>query len=228
MLGGRTGSGKTRILHALRDAYGAQVLDLEGLASHRGSSFGWIAQAEQPSTEMFGNLVAHAWRKLDPNKWVFVEDEATNVGKVSTPPVLYGAMRSAPLVVKVVLPLEARLTLLVEDYASEEAIAATKNWRERMEKSISNMERRLGGAMVKETLERHRRGDVRGVASVLLGYYDKLYDKHVANASGTGTGTGERSGDIVIAEADPESTRLDEVALARIVLDRVKAFDASN
>jgi hypothetical protein len=58
IVGGRTGSGKTRVLHHLRDHLGEQVLDLEGLANHAGSAFGWVKQQAQPPSELFQNLVA--------------------------------------------------------------------------------------------------------------------------------------------------------------------------
>ena len=100
VVGGRTGVGKTRVLHALR-AMGEQIIDLEGLAQHRGSAFGWVGQRwrgrttneapEQPSTEHFGNLVAMAWRRANAHTsrghrgWVFVEDEDTHIGGVTLP-----------------------------------------------------------------------------------------------------------------------------------------------
>jgi tRNA 2-selenouridine synthase len=64
IIGGRTGSGKTRVLASLRRLFGCCVLDLEGLANHRGSSFGFVAQQPQPSSEQYQNDVAEAWRQL--------------------------------------------------------------------------------------------------------------------------------------------------------------------
>jgi tRNA 2-selenouridine synthase len=222
IVGGRTGSGKTRVLAALRSV-GAQVLDLEGLAHHRGSAFGWIGQLPQPSTEQYGLDVALAWRALDPAQVVFVEDEGSSVGKVSVPPLLFAAMRRAPLIVKLVVPLEARLHMLVEDYAGEEAKATTVDWGPRMEEAIARMGKRLGGDTVKGLLASLAAGDVRGVALQMLQYYDKLYDKHVGNASGSGSGTGARPGCLVEAAADPAATRLDDGGLAAVVLEKVAA-----
>lgn len=98
--GGRTGSGKTRILHALKH-HNSQILDLEGLANHRGSSFGWVAQINQPSSEQYQNIIALEWNRLDAKQWVFVEDEASNVGTCTVPPNLYKKIRAAPLIIKV-------------------------------------------------------------------------------------------------------------------------------
>jgi len=221
IVGGRTGSGKTRVLMALR-RLGAQVLDLEGLANHRGSAFGWIGQQPQPSNEQYALDVAMAWHAFDPKRVVFVEDEGSSVGKVSVPPLLYAAMRRAPLIVKLVIPLEARLNMLVDDYAGEEAKADTENWGPRMEEAITRMGKRLGADTVRVLLEYLAAGDVRGVALMMLQYYDKLYDKHVGNGSGSGNGTGTRAGCLVEVEVDSEVVRLDDQQLASMVLDKVK------
>ena len=97
------------MLHALRDHLGQQVLDLEGLAHHNGSAFGFVGHGEQPSPQQYGNDVAMAWAGLDKSRWVFVEDEGTNVGKVSTPVGLYRKMRAAPVVLRIVLPMPLRI-----------------------------------------------------------------------------------------------------------------------
>ena len=222
IVGGRTGSGKTRVLMALR-SLGAQVLDLEGLASHRGSAFGWIGQRPQPSKEQYALNVAMAWRAFDPTRVVFVEDEGSSVGKVSVPPLLYAAMRRAPLIVKLMIPLEARLNMLVDDYAGEEAKAETEDWGPRMEDAIRRMGKRLGADTVRVLLEYLAAGDVRGVALMMLQYYDKLYDKHVGNESGSGNGTGTRVGCLVEVAVDANVIRLDDQELASMVLDKVAA-----
>jgi hypothetical protein len=121
IVGGRTGVGKTRALLALRAA-GKQVIDLEGLAAHSGSAFGWVGRPpEQPTSEQFSNLVSCEWAALSPAPaWVFVEDEGPHVGKCSVDPGLFRRMRHAPIVVNVVAPGPVRLQVLVEDYAGEE------------------------------------------------------------------------------------------------------------
>ena len=68
IVGGRSGSGKTRVLLAMRDQLGQQVLDLEGLAHHNGSAFGFVGHGHQPTNQQFGNNVAVEWSKLDPNR----------------------------------------------------------------------------------------------------------------------------------------------------------------
>jgi len=223
VVGGRTGSGKTRILHALR-AQGEQILDLEGLANHRGSSFGWIAQLDQPSSEQFQNIVASEWIELDHRKWVYIEDEASNVGTCTVPPMLYQLVRLAPLIIKVVLSIEARVNLLLDDYTNKDA-RSTNDYLPRLRASIENMSKRLGAVKTKQVLEKFDAGDASSVILDLILHYDKLYDKHVANSTGNGSGTGEREGVIVTVEAPPTAQFLDEHEIARQMKDKATAHN---
>jgi tRNA 2-selenouridine synthase SelU len=68
IVGGRSGSGKTRVLLALRDQLGQQVIDLEGLAHHNGSAFGFVGHGAQPTNQQFGNNVAVEWFRLDSSR----------------------------------------------------------------------------------------------------------------------------------------------------------------
>lgn len=111
---GPTGSGKTRLLHALRDA-GAQVLDLEALASHRSSVLGHIPGQPQPSQKRFDSLVWAQLRGFRAEQPVFVESESKKVGNVSVPDALMTAMRQSPCV-DLQLPDTQRVALLMEDY----------------------------------------------------------------------------------------------------------------
>jgi tRNA 2-selenouridine synthase len=112
---GPTGSGKTRLLHALAAA-GAQVLDLEALASHRSSVLGIIPGQPQPSQKRFDTLVWQALRGFDAARVVYVEAESKKVGNLSVPDALMEAMRAAPCL-DLQLPDDARVALLMEDYA---------------------------------------------------------------------------------------------------------------
>jgi len=112
---GPTGSGKTRLLHALADA-GAQVLDLEALASHRASVLGMIPGKSQPSQKRFDTLVWQALRAFNPGKPVYVEAESKKVGNVTLPESLVTAMRTSACL-RVEMPEEARVALLLEDYS---------------------------------------------------------------------------------------------------------------
>lgn len=112
---GLTGSGKSRLLRALAGA-GAQVLDLEALAAHRGSVLGHIPDAPQPSQKMFESLVWAALRGFDPAKPVFVESESKKIGNLRTPEALIDAMWASQCI-----NLEAdtalRVPMLVQEYA---------------------------------------------------------------------------------------------------------------
>jgi len=84
VLGGRTGTGKTKVLYALGEA-GEQILDLEGLANHKGSAFGSLGQNEQPTVEQFENNLLDALNKLDPDKTTWVENESRSIGRAFVP-----------------------------------------------------------------------------------------------------------------------------------------------
>jgi len=116
VLCGATGSGKTRLLQALREQ-GAQVLDLESLAAHRGSVLGALPGTSQPTQKMFeGNLIA-TLRGFDATRTVFIEAESRKIGVLYLPNPLLDAMHRAPCIVLEASD-EARLKLLLEDYAA--------------------------------------------------------------------------------------------------------------
>ncbi|GHC47055.1 tRNA 2-selenouridine(34) synthase MnmH [Roseibacillus persicicus] len=109
---GLTGTGKTRLLHHLREA-GAQVLDLEELANHRGSLLGNVGP--QPAQKLFENRIHQAISRFQPGKPVFVEAESNRIGALSLPAPLWKKLSTAT-VTEVQLPLPSRAQLLLEDY----------------------------------------------------------------------------------------------------------------
>jgi tRNA 2-selenouridine synthase len=115
VLAGRTGSGKTRLLQSLA-AEGAQVLDLEGLARHRGSILGALPDVPQPAQKRFDTLVWQALHGFDPARPVFVESESKRIGRLQVPDALLGRMRSDARVLRVQMNDDARVQLLLEDY----------------------------------------------------------------------------------------------------------------
>lgn len=200
VLGGATGSGKTVVLHALRDT-GVRIVDLEGLAHHRGSSFGALGQQEQPTTEEFENRLFAALRAIPAGERVWLEDESRMIGTVCQPTVFYDRLVSAPLV-RLEVPLERRIQNLVADYsgfALDELSAA-----------FSRLRKRLGGEHLATALEALERRDYVTAAGIALVYYDKAYAHHL-----------ERSGRSAIAIP----VVLDESAAvtARKILDRCPA-----
>jgi tRNA 2-selenouridine synthase len=114
VLCGETGSAKSRLLEALA-RQGAQVLDLEQLAAHRGSVLGNLPDARQPSQKMFETRVWDGLRRLDPHRPVFVEAESKKIGQLQVPDALLETMRAAECV-RVEAPLDARVRFLIEEY----------------------------------------------------------------------------------------------------------------
>jgi tRNA 2-selenouridine synthase len=115
VVAGRTGSGKTRLLQALREA-GAQALDLEGLARHRGSVLGGLPHEAQPTQKAFETQLWHTLSGFDPARPVYVESESRRIGQVHVPTALLERMRRDSRVVMVSMPDDARLQLLLEEY----------------------------------------------------------------------------------------------------------------
>jgi tRNA 2-selenouridine synthase len=111
---GPTGSGKSRLLAALRRT-GAQVLDLEELAAHRGSVLGNLPGRPQPSQKWFESQLLAALAALDPRRPVFVEGESKKIGQLQVPEALIARMRASACL-RLEAPLEVRVTLLLEEY----------------------------------------------------------------------------------------------------------------
>ncbi len=114
VLEGNTGTAKTELLHLLA-ARGVQVLDLEGLAAHRGSVFGAVARP-QPSQKAFEGALAAAFQALDPARPVLVEAESSKVGNLLIPPSVWSAMKHARRI-RITAPIEARAAYLTRAYA---------------------------------------------------------------------------------------------------------------
>jgi tRNA 2-selenouridine synthase len=165
VIGGRTGSGKTVILHHLKKI-GEQALDLEGLAHHKGSAFGALGESEQPTTEQFENDLIHHIRELDPVKVTWIEDESRNIGKCVIPGEFFTSMRESALVF-LDISRELRAEHLVEDYARYKA--------EELKECVIRIGKRLGGDRTIEALESIEKGDFHTTAMITLHYYDKAY-----------------------------------------------------
>ena len=111
---GVTGSGKSRLLGALRTT-GAQVLDLEDLAAHRGSVLGNLPERPQPSQKMFESILLKVLLSLDASKEVFVEGESRKIGQLQVPEALITRMRESECVL-LDTAADARVALLLDEY----------------------------------------------------------------------------------------------------------------
>lgn len=170
VLGGRTGSGKTQILQALK-AQGEQVIDLEALANHKGSAFGALGENTQPKSEHFENLLYKELAQLDNSKTIWLEDESKSIGSCYLPLSIWQQMKQAPLYV-IEIPFEVRVKKLVEQYGQFD-IAGIKE-------AVDKIYKRLGGQNWKEAIEALERKDAESVTNIVLRYYDKAYDHQIA------------------------------------------------
>jgi len=162
---GYTGSKKTTLLHLLKER-GEQIIDLEGLAQHQGSSFGNKKSHQQPSTEHFQNLLYDEFRKLDINKPIWIEDECMRIGQVNLPENLYQQMNTSPHIFLDITPTQ-RISYLVEDYGSlsrKDLIDATQAIR-----------KKLGADKASKAIQFLLAGELRNAAEIILTYYDVRY-----------------------------------------------------
>ena len=180
VLGGLTGSGKTERLRQMAGA-GEQVIDLEGLAGHKGSAFGNLGLPPQPSTEHFQNLLYDAFSRLDPERPVWLEDESRNIGRCSLPKGLWEKMQQAGFYL---LPssLEERVERLMKEYAQFDPAL--------LENAILKIEKRLGYDLCKKATEACQSGNIRTALQICLAYYDKAYNYQLEiRKKNYGTGT---------------------------------------
>ncbi|MDQ3190648.1 MAG: tRNA 2-selenouridine(34) synthase MnmH [Bacteroidota bacterium] len=170
ILGGRTGAAKTLLLYKLQEQ-GEQIIDLEKLANHKGSSFGSLGENKQPSQESFENELAAALFTVKKEKTVWLEDESRMVGQKVIPAALWEQMREAK-VVYLDIPFNERVNYLVKEYG--------KFTKEELIESTSRISKRLGGQHAKQAIEAIQHGDLKTACGINLAYYDKAYDFGIA------------------------------------------------
>lgn len=176
VLGGYTGSGKTEVLEALA-AKGKAAINLEALASHKGSAFGALGQAPQVSQEMFENLLAESlaqfctvnengdFAQAGP---IWIENESVRLGQVNLPFPFFRYVQAAPLYV-LTIPFEARLQFIVQQYG--------KFSHEELVSGIVRIRKRLGGLEASNAIQHLLEGDTLSCFRILLNYYDRQYQK---------------------------------------------------
>ncbi|MFL5764482.1 MAG: tRNA 2-selenouridine(34) synthase MnmH [Bacteroidia bacterium] len=165
ILGGKTGSGKTLVLHELAKQ-DEQILDLEKIANHKGSSYGSFGEEKQKSQEQFENDLAGFFNKIDAGRNCWIEDESRKIGINVIPGALWDQMQKAN-VVHIELSTGERVNYLVREYGKfsrEELITATER-----------IGKKLGGQHVKRAVEAIESGDLKTACEISLVYYDKTY-----------------------------------------------------
>jgi tRNA 2-selenouridine synthase len=178
VLAGATGCGKTRLLHALRAA-GEQVLDLEGLASHRGSLIGALPGQRQPTQKFFDTLVLDTLRHMDPGRPVWLEAESRKIGNLHLPAALHEAMhRSTPI--RLVAPMAERVKLWREDYAHFAEDPAS------MVRLLAPLKPLIGGEELARWQSLAVERDVDALFErVMTAHYDPCYDRSTRGSYGT-------------------------------------------
>lgn len=176
-LGGYTGTAKTELLQLIRQ-HGVQVLDLEGLANHRGSLLGAMKEG-QPSQKAFESSLACALNAMDPDKPVLVEAESSKIGVLNMPPSLWDAMKKAPWL-EVTAPLPARARYLAQAY--QEVLADTKG----LLKSLQPLRIHRGHAMVNHWADLIAENEKLALCrSLAKDHYDPAYEKSMRSTSPT-------------------------------------------
>ena len=165
VLGGMTGSSKTHILRYIREK-GHQVIDLEGIANHRGSAFGSLGQPPQPSTEQFSNNLYNEWKKLQSDLPLWVEDESRNIGLAFMPDSFYLNMQDSRTII-LLMDVKTRLPRLLEEYSAYPS--------DSLKASIMKISKRLGGDNTRDALEAVEAGNFARAIEITLFYYDKAY-----------------------------------------------------
>jgi tRNA 2-selenouridine synthase len=167
VVSGNTGSGKTYLLHKLENN-GLQIVDLEGLAKHKGSALGGINQPPQPSQEMFENLLAEQLAKKNIERPILLEDESQRIGNLNIPNIIWQKMKESDLGY-LQIPFDERLKFLVKEYGDLP--------QEELKNAVLRIQKRLGGLETKNTLRHLEDNDFSGCFGILLRYYDKWYEK---------------------------------------------------
>jgi tRNA 2-selenouridine synthase len=173
VLTGYTGSGKTEILREMK-RLGEQVVDLESLANHPGSSFGNQVSTWQPTSEQFQNHLFEEIRTLDLNRTIWIEDESICIGNCVLPDAFFEQKtRSEHILVKT--PMRRRVEFLVANYGYLSA--------EQLKKATWMISKKLGGKETEEAIKNIEAGDFYEAAGIILTYYDRQYRKALEKKS---------------------------------------------
>ena len=165
VIGGKTGSGKTKILHQMQ-LLGEQMIDLEEIAQHQGSSYGTMNKLVQPTQEQFENNLADQLAKLDKQRKIWIEDESLTIGKRFIPKPLWNQMEAARLI-DIKVPDEQRVQTLVQEYGVLD--------KDFLVECTERIHKRLGPEQTKKAVAAIREGRMSEFIQLVLVYYDKTY-----------------------------------------------------
>lgn len=165
ILGGMTGLGKTKILHELQ-AKGEQIIDLEELAQHQGSSYGTMNRMVQPTQEQFENNLADALNNMDTGRRIWVEDESISIGKRYIPNAFWHQMRKSRLV-DIAVDVEKRVAFLATEYGQLD--------KDFLVECTERIRKRLGPLQTKQAVEAISDNRMADFVRLVLVYYDKTY-----------------------------------------------------
>jgi len=166
VLGGKTGSGKTEILKNMLEL-GEQIIDLEGIACHKGSAFGHLGQNIQPSNQQFENNLATELEAQDIKKDIWLEDESPGIGSVFIPYDIRAHISKAP-VVNIHLPFEERKKRILREYGEFDV--------EMLIEKTERIQKRLGRENCILVSDLLKKGVIADAVDILLRYYDKGYE----------------------------------------------------
>lgn len=166
VLGGKTGVGKTDLLHHLKKL-GENIIDLEGLAKHKGSSFGGIGQDPQPSIEQFENLLAEELFHISDSREIWIENESKRIGKVILIKELYDNIINSPLI-EIHKTKEERIHHIKNEYGQLP--------NEELKSAVKRLQKKLGSLRTTEAIEAIDNHQPDLWINNLLQYYDKAYD----------------------------------------------------
>ena len=166
VIGGKTGTGKTKLLQLL-EKNNYQTLDLEGIASHRGSTFGGLGMKKQPTNEHFENIIAEKLVSFKKNDHIFIEAESANIGSCRLPHELFNQMQSSQRI-EIIRSESNRIEELISTYSIFK--------QEELEQSILRIKKRLGPQRTKIAVNsiKEKKWDL--VCRAVLEYYDKCYE----------------------------------------------------
>ncbi|MEY3565026.1 MAG: hypothetical protein RJA23_1196 [Bacteroidota bacterium] len=170
VLGGKTGAAKTVLLQKLKER-GEQVVDLEGLANHKGSSFGAIGLPAQPTVEQFENLLAEQLRNIHPDQVIWVENESRRIGRIILPDSFYLQLTQSPRI-EVEKTDTERIAHIAREYAGLDQVELSD--------AVLRLQKRLGGDRTKQAVEAIQANQPEIWIPILLQYYDKTYSYDLA------------------------------------------------